>query len=502
MTNPPASSYDALSQQLLRDGCDDNLSLSLTLPLRDGALGTSPLTHQQTIPSLLKTDVPYVVAAIPRIVHASIASIISHRRETTRAELRDVALYSLLSLLQLQLVFSLSMLWLVVPALVLLPLLGLQGALIWMIILHVNRGSRSFTIAADKCRPGDSNSSEQCLDWFVIGGLLQDESMRQGLARKLAQIFGHDMRVFLPFRLGFLFDIILMIFQRNLHVPTSRSVALYNSVRISLLNPRTSGVRIIAHHMGSLDVSWLLARLCADFPPGDQLSKLQVFTFGAASMEMTLPLGHVHKQDGDSTNSDYPLVTHFAFADDPYAQVGVLLGIRHRLEGRFVGSLYTISNTDPATARFHLFSRNCHYTFGDYLDTLLPNGDPRRGVLGQVCKIDRELSEMRELAAIARSVTNKQPGSPRERLSWTALGMVASSMSNGYSMTGPYSLEEIRKKARSLEGIRGYEENPLANAVEDESRPRFGGSASDTEIADNSKRRRTRTARNDSIVRR
>ncbi|KAI0173029.1 hypothetical protein GGR52DRAFT_571533 [Hypoxylon sp. FL1284] len=81
----------------------------------------------------------------------------------------------------------------------------------------------------------------------------------------------------------------------------------------------------------------------------------------------------------------YPDVTNFAFADDPMAQIGVLLGMRQRLQGRFVGSLYTIHTAAPA------FTWRSHNSFEDYLDALLPNGNPRTGVLGQECKVDSEL---------------------------------------------------------------------------------------------------------------
>ncbi|KAI8958802.1 hypothetical protein F5Y11DRAFT_334918 [Daldinia sp. FL1419] len=457
-------------QDLLQRTHAENMSLSLTLALKDSALGTTPLSHQQTFLSLLKTDLPYVAAAIPRVISAVGASIINQWPDMSWAELRGSFFYLLLSVLELQLLLSIFILWLVIPGLVLLPCLALQAASIWIVIRYINGGLQPSRFISKRARD-DFPRNEQRFDWFVVCGYSHEEHMRRELAPRLTSIFGQDMHVFMAYKLGFPFDAMLIFLQRSLHVPTVRSTDLYNSVRKSLLKPDTIGVRIIAHNTGTLDVSWMLARLCADFPPGNLLSKLQVFTFGAASIEMTLPLGHVTNQHGqDDTGSLYPLVTHFAFIDDPFAQIGVLLGVRQRLEGRFVGSLYTIHTATPIPEKSYLLPRRCHYTLDDYLDAILPDGNPRQGVLGQVCKVDRELSEMRELAALAQSLTRDRLKTRRERLSWTVLGAMAHTMSGGYGRHDkpqPFSLEEIRKEGRSLEGLRGYENNPLVLAVND-----------------------------------
>ncbi|KAI0888501.1 uncharacterized protein GGS22DRAFT_98041 [Annulohypoxylon maeteangense] len=476
MANSPVTLHRTFERDPSQPARENGMSLSLALALQDEALGTTPLSHQQTAISLLKADIPYITAAIPRILSALIISIINRGRKTSWADLREAILYSLLSLLQLQFLLSICLLWPVVPGIILLPWLSLQAVSIWILLHVANNQPISFKYTANQLGD-DALIDEEChLDWFVIGGLMDNERMRRELPPKLARIFGHDMHIFLPRRLGFIFDIVLTLFQRNVYIPTGTSVALYQAIRTSLLKPETSGVRILAHHTGTLDVSWLLARLCSDFPSGAQLSKLQVFTFGAASIEMTLPLGRAYQKSEDNTSPSSPSITHFAFTDDPFAQFGVLLGIRQRLEGRFVGSLYTIRGTIQVPTRSCLLPRDCHYTFDDYLDALVPSGDPHAGVLGQICKVDRELSEMRELAALAQSVANERLRTRRTRLSWTALGAIANNTSSGHKghddMAGPYSLEEVRKKVKSLEGLKGYEDNPFADAVIHRYRPR------------------------------
>ncbi|KAI1077942.1 hypothetical protein F5B20DRAFT_582760 [Whalleya microplaca] len=450
-------------------------SLSFTLPLNDGALGTTPLTHQQPASSLLKTDVRYVAAAIPRIFSALAASLCCRWRELGWCGLQEEALYFIASILELQLLLSVTLLWLMLPGIVLLPWLSIEVALVWFLVRFINKQPQIFTIftgAAKESQSGEIGVERQQQDWFVVGGMAaNNDQMHRKLVPKLMGIFGHDMHVFLSPRLGFPLDIAFLILQRNIYVPTARSTALYNSVRTSLLKPGTAGVYIIAHNTGSLDITWLLSRLCADFPAGELLGKLQVFTFGAASAETTLPLGSTYCQGGGNLKSVYPTVTNFAFADDPFAQIGVLMGIRYRIEGRLVGSLYTIGSSATTGARFSWAFRGHKHSLHDYLDTILPNGDPSAGVLNQVCSIDREVSEMRELAALAQSLNNVQLRMRKgtKRLSWTALGILAGSSPGGSrvrtDMAGLFSLEEVRKRGKMLEGMRGYDNNPLVEAV-------------------------------------
>ncbi|KAI1089712.1 hypothetical protein F5B19DRAFT_358639 [Rostrohypoxylon terebratum] len=481
-------------QDKTRPARANDFSVSFALALKDEASGTTPLSHQQTAVSLLKTDIPYVAAAVPGVISALVASIINRGRKPSWAEVREATLYFLLSFLQLQLLLSVCLLWPVVPGLILLPWLCLQTALVWILLRAANNRPTSFKYAADRHEDSVSGDEEDSLDWFVVGGLMDHERMRQGLPSKLTKIFGYDMHIFLPRRYGFIFDVVLALIRRSVYIPTSTSAALYQAIRTSLLKPETSGVRIIAHHTGALDVSWLLARLCSDFPPGTELGKLQVFTFGATSIETTLPLGRAYQQSEECPGPIFPSVTHFTFTDDPFAQVGVLLGIRQRLEGRFVGSLYTIHRNSQMPTRSYLLPRNCNYTFDHYLDALVPDGDPHAGVLGQTCKVDRELSEMRELAALAQSVTNERLRTRRTRLSWTALGAMANN-TRGHKdhdgMVGPYSLEEVRKKVRSLEGLRGYENNPFADAVIHRRRARLRDVTPVTETTKSPRGRRT-----------
>ncbi|KAI5919642.1 hypothetical protein F4810DRAFT_476307 [Camillea tinctor] len=495
-----------------------SMSLSYTLPLNDGALGTIPLTHQQTALALLKADAPRLTAAVRPLLSAFVAKTARRIQELGWCKAsRRLALYFAISALELQLLICAPALFLAVPGLIFLPCVGLEVVLLWFLVQRLNQNHNqheTFTYTGAEGTPAASAAKNNTSTtagssswyWIVVGGIdLDPEATREVTLPRLAALFASDMHAFTPSRLGLPLDIaaalILPIITTTFLCPTtSRSAALYKVVRAQLLRNRKKpvnsdgGVRILAHNTGAADVAWVLARLCADLPAAEGLlDRLQVFTFGAAAVEMTIPLGGQQRQqdDGDGGAGGgyggyYPTVTHYAFEDDPVAQMGVLRGVCKRLEGRFVGNLYTIRNNHKPSGSYRFQSRFLpirapSYTLDDYLDALFPDGDPRAGVLGRVCRIDHETSEMRELAALAQSVSNNNSdpghGTSRadavatKRLSWTVLGAVAGGLSSsnggdqGADMAGAFSLNEVRRRGKALEGMRGYENNALADAA-------------------------------------
>ncbi|KAH9886623.1 hypothetical protein F4778DRAFT_786720 [Xylariomycetidae sp. FL2044] len=457
------------------------LSLSFTLALKDGALGTIPLTHQQPVTRLLKADAPYLAAAIPRILSAVLAAAITKDDEHGGWQgTRVTAVYITVSLLELQFVLAASFWWLFIPGFLLLPLLAVEALSIGWLVRRLNVGNQSCRRIPDPVRSEERDGDKAHLHWLFVAGMdLDHDQVRDAVIPKLAHIVGSGIHVFAPYLLGFPLDMMLLFVQRSISIPTVRSTALYHSIRAGLLDPGTAGIRIVAHNTGALDTAWVLSRLCSDISPGVLADKLQVFTFGAATAEMTLPFGYTDSQSTgiiSVLSPAYPSVTHFAFEDDPFARIGVILGVRQRMEGRFVGSLYSIKKAQQPTKACWLWLvfRRRNHTLGDYLTALFPEGGLRDGVLGQVCRIDREVSEMRELAALAHSVNSmarprRTSHGSRKRLSWTALGVLVNSMSgeseNGtQDMAGVLSLDEVRRKGRALEGMRGYENNALVEA--------------------------------------
>ena len=444
-------------------------SLSFVLPLRDSALGTTPLVHERPALHLLKQDARQVAAAVPRVLSALLSSPLRRQTRPSWMEMREILIYFIVSVVEAVLLVSILPLWLFTPGLVLLPWVCLQLGLIWLLLQKLNGTYQSLTRVSDaKGGEAETNERNERLFWIVVGGMdVTYDHMRRSTLPTLAKLFDHDMHSVFPYRLGFPLEIVAFFLRRSLQIPTSTSTTLYGLVRANLLRPHIDGVRILAHNTGALDTAWVLSRLCADLPNRTVLDKLEVFTFGAACTEMTTPLGVIHENEKvmelHQQSLAHPAITHFAFENDPFASIGVLPGIRQTLEGRYAGGLFTIGAGE---------SRQCRWTMEDYVEALFPGGDPRSGVLGQTCRIDRETSEMRELAALAQSVNDVQLRMRKgtKRLSWTALGAVANNTSDGSGshiagVNGTLSLEETRRLGKTLQGMKGYENNPLAAAV-------------------------------------
>ena len=484
LSHPPSSADSSPldDTEVLERIALSGTSLSYVVPLRDGALGTTPLSHERPMIHLLKHDARPVTVAAIKLVSALARSVLRHRARSSSTEGREILIYLIISAIEAQLLISFLPLWLLTPGAVFLPWICLQLFIIWLLLNQINGAGHILTRAPDRQDDEEEPTSDRDkrLCWIVVGGMdITHERMRRSTLPRLATLFAHDINVLLPYRLGFPLEIIVLLIRRSLHIPTATSTTLYGLVRTNLLRPHITGVRVLAHNTGALDTAWMVSRLYADLPSQKVHGKLEVFTFGAASVEMTTPLSNTGESH-DAKDARAPAITHFAFESDPFATIGVLLGIRQRLEGRYTGGLFVIG-TDA--------SQRYRWTLDDYLEALFPGGDPRAGVLGQTCRIDRETSEMRELAALAQSVSNvqlrMQKGS--KRLSWTALGAVASKTPDGghfqdASMDGALSLEETRRLGKVLQGMKGYRHNSLAAAVRgpyrlsaDETAPVFEG---------------------------
>ncbi|KAI1840212.1 hypothetical protein JX265_010792 [Neoarthrinium moseri] len=378
-------------------------------------------------------------------------------------------LYFLVSVVEFQLIISIIPLWLLAPGIIGMPWLCFQIAAIWCLIRAMNRERRVFT-SEYEVKYG-RNTDWDCCSWIVVGGMeCCQEFFRKNTCPRLGKLFGNDVEVFLPYRLGLPLDLVVLYAQRTCQIPTPLSTELYKSVRAHCLKSQAKRMNILVHNTGALDMAWVMARLCSDLPPGQMLGKFHVYTFGSAASEMVIPLGAHNGHEGHTCNCEnfpeLPLVNHFAFEDDPFAQIGVLWGVRHRMEGRLVGAVYAIQrHTEVGWNRWLGPGAGC--SMDDYLDALFPDGNPRAGVLGQVCRIERDVSEMREMAALARAFHHH--GSTSRRQSWTILGLMADSPSNSrnfnHEMAGIVSLEETRRAAKAAEGMLGYERNTLAGYV-------------------------------------
>lgn len=299
-------------------------------------------------------------------------------------------------------------------------------------------------------------------------------------------------------------DLLVAVIQRSLNimVPSASSRALYAQIRSALLDSKTNRAVVLAHNTGAITVSQLLRQLYADVPT-QKMSKLEIYTFGAAATDFTTPLGGLPCESMKTGNKKTPgqvhapelvaeqrgpHIEHFAFESDPFAHIGVLRSVQENLEGRFCGSVFVMNCPGGAHHSRRALGRNRRpngpeeagdlsteikvssrplMSLSDYISCLFPDqfwpssctpadeSQNNRSILDGLMQIDRDLAEKREFAALAKNSISHRTKGGRKRLSWTGLGATANGM-NG-NMDGVVGLEIARKGCKDCSGHRGRE---------------------------------------------
>jgi hypothetical protein len=247
---------------------------------------------------------------------------------------------------------------------------------------------------------------------------------------------------------------------------------------------------VLCHNDSAVIVSQAVAQLCADVPL-ERLSKLEIYTFGAAAAEFMMPLGDTstesepgYHQPGERFKERRGLhIEHFAMKDDPFAQIGVLHSVRQNMEGRFCGGVFIMNragNTAPSPQKSGGMGVPAlsGLTMEEYLMALFPaqmisagasTAASPRSVLDGVMTIDKDCAEKREIAAMSNYHSAAQAKKGGKRLSWTGLAAMAGHTKNGMG-AGMVALEMARKGCKNCEGRRGREVSWLARYVSAEER--------------------------------
>lgn len=321
----------------------------------------------------------------------------------------------------------------------------------------------------------------------------------------LSKLFSRSF-IAVPMRTcGLPLDLLSLLVHRNTPFPTETTRILYTQLRSSLLDASIHRVVVLSHNLGSLAVSKALSQLFSDLP-ADRLSKLEIYTFGAATSEFVLPTGEAplsapsspslpngggnHQQNQpilERRAHCLPHVEHFALTRDPFAAIGVLRASKETLETRFCGGVFVMSphlaNTQPPSPNpqpnpVSSATPTTGLSLAAYLTALFPtqmtaSRSARPSVLDGVMLIDRDVAEKREFAAMSNFVALRSSASPRdgkkERLSWTGLGATAGQKRDGISsrvvMDGVAGLELARKGCKDCDGHRGREVSWLVRYV-------------------------------------
>lgn len=328
-------------------------------------------------------------------------------------------------------------------------------------------------------------------------------SVAQSTLPMLSKLFNRTILSACAPAYGLPFDLLALILQRSLPtaVPSPTTSTMYAQVRASLLDRSVSRTVVLAHNTGAVYASQILRQLYADVSP-DKMSKLEVYTFGAAAADFVTPLGGTAASDvaeskklagqqqmhaSGVAESREPHIEHFAFASDPLARMGVLRSVREDLEGRFCGGVFVLSCPGSAHHRGDAAGRDAAtrpmMSMADYMSCLFPeqqhhqhqshNGAPggkaaaqstsTSSILDCMMAIDRDTAEKREFAAMANQNNSNSSEKRTKRLSWTGLGATANGMKG--SMDGVVGLEMARMGCRECEGHRAREVSRLARYV-------------------------------------
>lgn len=326
----------------------------------------------------------------------------------------------------------------------------------------------------------------------------------------LARLFSRTIRAVHEPTYGLPFDFLSALLQRCLDMPflSTTTPALYIQIRTALLDKRSSRTVILAHNVGAITVSQLLRQLYADVPT-DKMSRLEIYTFGAAAVEFVIPLGGPIPEIKTIAKQNHalefvaeprgPHIEHFAFWSDPFARMGVIRSVHEDLAGRFCGSVYMLScpgmthrgSCEPQQmdspketwtgriiglpTKVKASSRPL-MSLNDYLSCLFPDktqtkdsaastpsGQSTCSILDDLMIIDKDLAEKREFTALAKDSVSHMTKSGKKRLSWTRLGATAGGITS--ETDREVGLEMARKGCKDCVGHRGWDVSRLANYV-------------------------------------
>ncbi|KAK4034849.1 hypothetical protein C8A01DRAFT_18409 [Parachaetomium inaequale] len=455
-------------------------------PLRDGACGTTPRSQQPLWP-VLRQEMAQMLRMMPTLCWAMLVQ----RRPTSLADTAGMMLHAVLACFEVGMMLLAVPLWFMLPGAMFAAWVcvcaGVVIAMCWMLngkeqMHQCNAGSEGWMM-------GQEAEDEK---WLFLGGMgMSSRHCHNQTLPALSRLFSRPMVCICMPTYGIVFDMMAMMLQRCIQMPSQTRRNLYSQMRCALLDDSMHRCVILCHNDSAVIVSQAVAQLCVDLP-SEKLRKLEVYTFGAAASEFMLPLGDTDMesdpahQTGDQVNEHRGIhVEHFAMTSDPFAQMGVLQSVRQNMEGRFCGSVFILNGnnlTNQKAAR-RAMPTCAGLTMEEYLMALFPvqmmpdsPAAMRSSVLDSVMMIDRDCAEKREIAAMSNYHAASQAKKGGKRLSWTGLATMAGQR-NGMN-AGMVALEMARKGCKNCDGHKGGEISWLVRYVAVEEKQAADGSGS------------------------
>ncbi|PGH13713.1 hypothetical protein AJ80_06218 [Polytolypa hystricis UAMH7299] len=225
--------------------------------------------------------------------------------------------------------------------------------------------------------------------WVFINGILDGNRGLQRNCNRLALLFGRPIVGIHNPTYGLLGDLIECIVQRAFSYNTFVVRFAYDYIKQCLTDPTARKVVLICHSQGGIITSMVLDLLFADLPI-ENVSKLEVYTFGSAASHFNNPLISLDPASPIPSANVIKHIEHYVNSDDIVPRWGILYNIRPTVESRFSGRIFVRKN-----ATGHMFNQH-------YLNNMFPvsPADEQSDFLDQIVEVDDRTATDRETCAI------------------------------------------------------------------------------------------------------
>ncbi|KAK4206166.1 hypothetical protein QBC37DRAFT_329280 [Rhypophila decipiens] len=466
-------------------------------PLCDGACGTTPRS-QMPMMELMMQDMMTMLRMMPTVCW----TMVMQRRHMSWADMAHMGMQIMLACMEMCMMVCALPMYMMLPGAMFTMWMGVCCmvcmAMCWM--LNGKEMMHQCVVGSKSWMMGQESDDEK---WVFMGGMGMSSRHCHGTTLPiLSKLFSRAMTCICMPTYGMPMDMLMMMLQRCMPLSTQAKRTLYAQMRCALLDDTMKRCVVLCHNHSAVVVSQVISQLCCDIPD-EKLCKLEIYTFGSAAAEFMMPMGEsslesemphhmnmssMHSMDRDSDSDMMPTrkgvhIEHFAMANDPFAQMGVLKTVRNNMDGRYCGGVFVMNdmssmmNNPAMSMTSQQMSQNMTmFSSGimmeDYLLSMFPaqllppsddSGVPRStmngGMLDCTMMIDRDCGSKREIAAMGSYYAasgHKKTGNKRR--SWTGLatmaGMEKEMMRNGMG-AGMDGLEMVRKVCKDCDKHRG-----------------------------------------------
>lgn len=167
--------------------------------------------------------------------------------------------------------------------------------------------------------------------WVLINGVAVGSHWLSSNLERLAMTFRRPILAIHNPTYGIPFDVIECILQRTFAYPTLDIRRAYSSIAALLVDPNIKKLVLLAHSQGAIEAGMVLDWLYATMSR-EQLSKLEVFTFGNAGNHWNCP---VDRSEQGVEGRIIKHMEHYANSGDWVARFGIL-HFRQKLE-KYIG---------------------------------------------------------------------------------------------------------------------------------------------------------------------